>query len=100
MVRITAVSEGYACRCDCGDRHHTLLAGSCFLSTWLVFKSHLTVVYRTITTTIPSLDVLHSTFSQFLHLPFLANVFFLPPRKSQMIVAHVWVQRSSRNSRS
>lgn len=38
-VRITAVSEGYACRCDCRDRHHTLLAGSCsFLSTFLVFN--------------------------------------------------------------
>lgn len=71
-----------------------------FLSIRLYFKSHITVAYRTITTAIPSLDILHSTFSQFLRLLFLANIFFLLPRKLQMIVARVWVQRSSRNSRS
>ena len=71
-----------------------------FLSIHLYFKSHITVAYRTITTAIPYLDVLHLTSSQFLRLLFLANVFFLLPRILQMIVARVWVQRSSRNSRS
>lgn len=66
----------------------------------LYLKFHIAMTYRTITDSIPPSDALHLTFSQFLRLPFLANVFFLLPRKLPTIVVRVWVQQSSRNSSS
>jgi hypothetical protein len=73
----------------------------CSFNVFLLYlKFHITMTYRTITDSIPPSDVSHLTYSQFLHLPFLANVFFLPPSQLQMIVVRDWVQKGSKNSSS